>query len=107
MAMPAQDAYGAQPPLELLRQWINHKYWSDLQDTSKIELVDLLFIGVLRHLGGCNFVPQRFYRHCFVYSVDELEKTSVSRIFTAILEWHFAKGYTDKVAFLSKVRQRV
>lgn len=101
--MPSQDAYGSQPPLELLRQWINHKYWSELQDTSKIELVDLLFIGAMSRLGGHNFIPQRFYHHCFVYSIDELEKTTVTRIFSAISEWHFTKGYADKVALLSKV----
>lgn len=44
IAMPALDRYGAQPPLELIRQWLNHGYWSDLKDASKIELVDLVTI---------------------------------------------------------------
>lgn len=42
IAMPSRDTYGAQPPLELIRQWLDHKHWSDLVDTTKIELVDLV-----------------------------------------------------------------
>ncbi|KAI9588142.1 hypothetical protein GQX74_003988 [Glossina fuscipes] len=42
VAMPSKDTYGSQPPLELLRQWLDHGYWSDLIDTTKIELVDMV-----------------------------------------------------------------
>lgn len=42
--MPALDRYGAQPAIELIRQWLNHGYWSDLKDASKIELVDLVIV---------------------------------------------------------------
>lgn len=42
VAMPSREAYGSQPPLELIRQWLDHKHWSDLVDTTKLELVDLV-----------------------------------------------------------------
>lgn len=40
--MPSKDTYGSQPPLELVRQWLDHGYWSDLEDTTKIELIDMV-----------------------------------------------------------------
>ncbi|XP_058823709.1 dynein axonemal heavy chain 3 [Topomyia yanbarensis] len=102
VAMPARDEYGSQPPLELIRQWLDHKLWSDLRDTSKIELIDLLFVGAMGLVGGSNYIPQRLFRHTFVVSVDSFEDTTLLRIFTSIGEWHFAKGYPDTVSRLCK-----
>jgi len=29
--MPAKDTFGSQPPLELIKQWIDYSFWYDRQ----------------------------------------------------------------------------
>jgi dynein heavy chain, axonemal len=39
--MPQKEFYGAQPPIELLRQWLDHGYWFDA-DTSNMYIKDVV-----------------------------------------------------------------
>ncbi|XP_059139620.1 dynein axonemal heavy chain 3-like isoform X2 [Physella acuta] len=92
--MPAKEKYGAQPPIELLRQWIDHGHWYDKKDTSKLFLTDVLFVSAMGPPGGGrNDITSRFTRHLNIIAIDEFEDNIMTKIFTSITDWHFANGF--------------
>uniref|UniRef100_A0A670IKK4 Dynein axonemal heavy chain 1 n=1 Tax=Podarcis muralis TaxID=64176 RepID=A0A670IKK4_PODMU len=78
--MPALETYGAQPPIELLRQWMDHN------GTFK-KLVDINFVGAMGPPGGGrNAISSRLTRHFNYLSFTELEDSSKKKIFSTILD---------------------
>ncbi|KMQ95743.1 dynein heavy chain axonemal [Lasius niger] len=104
LSMPQVEIYGAQPPIELLRQWIDHGYWFDPKDTSILYLVDILLIAaMIPPGGGSNIVTPRFTRHMHVIGIDSFEEATMTKIFSSILDWHFAKGFVVEVSRMGKM----
>ncbi|XP_030765059.1 dynein heavy chain 12, axonemal [Sitophilus oryzae] len=84
--MPLKEEYGAQPPLELLRQFFDHKNWYDLRNTQPIYLHDVLFIGAMGLVGGSRQdVYPRFLHHFSIFSINEFSEESMSKIYSNIL----------------------
>lgn len=121
VGMPQKETYGAQPPVELLRQWLDHGHWFD-KDTSVLQLVDIvkgvflqkyvfayfgsfqLFVGAMGVPGGGrNEISDRFLRHMQIISIDSFDDNTLNKIFSTIIEWQFGKGYVEVVQRMAKV----
>jgi dynein axonemal heavy chain len=93
--MPAREKYFAQPPIELLRQWMDHGGWYDRHALEFLNIVDISFIGAMGPPGGGrNPVTARFLRHFNQLAHADLEASSLRLIFNTIacrtLEHRFA-----------------
>ncbi|XP_065826535.1 dynein axonemal heavy chain 3-like isoform X2 [Oscarella lobularis] len=102
--MPAKEVYGAQPPIELLRQWLDHRHWYDKKDQSRLDLADVVFISAMGPPGGGrNDITGRMTRHFSVIGIESFDDGTMTKIFTSIVDWHFAKGFDASFNRLGKV----
>lgn len=88
--MPARETYGAQPPVELLRQFQDFKgfydrqklFWKDIEDTT-------LCAACAPPGGGRQPITPRFVRHFTLLSIpqpsDACMKTILSSIYSGFL----------------------
>lgn len=91
--MPSKEEYGAQPPIELLRQWQDHRGWYDRKNIGAFrKLVDVTFVGAMGPPGGGrNPITQRLTRHFNFLAFTELSDNSKSNIFQPMMQAYFAQ----------------
>jgi len=100
--MPFKEEYGAQPPIEILRQmfiqtpfgfgWYDRKGWEFRQ------LIDIRMLAAMCPPGaGKNDITDRYSRHFNLVFVTPFDEDSLARIFTTVVN-KFLGGMARDVA---------
>lgn len=111
--MPKKEEYGAQPPLELLRQYLDHKGWYDRKSKEKpfTRIEDMFFISAMGPPGGGRAaITARLQRHFNIITYTDLQLELIDTIFNTIVTAFyrsFSVDVKDSVDPLIKMTLRV
>uniref|UniRef100_A0A7S0PMT4 Dynein heavy chain n=1 Tax=Micromonas pusilla TaxID=38833 RepID=A0A7S0PMT4_MICPS len=97
--MPQVEEYGAQPPIELLRQFMDYSGWYDRRELTFRNLVDMQFIAAMGPPGGGrNNVTNRYLRHYHVICATPFNAATLTKIFSTLVEWWMrTKGLPEEL----------
>lgn len=95
--MPKLDSYGSQPPIELLRQYLDFGGFYDREKLSWKVIEDILIVAACAPPGGGrNNVTPRFIRHFNMLNIPFPSEVSLVKIFKGIMEG-FLKPFSAEV----------
>jgi len=97
--MPKKETYGAQPPLELLRQWMDHSGWYERKSKEKqfVKIEDIILMSAMGPPGGGRSkITPRLKRHYNILTYTLLGKDSVDIMFKTICR-HFLRDFDPGV----------
>ena len=87
--MPAREVFGAQPPIELLRQFLDFRGFYDRKTWQWREIWDMTIIAACAPPGGGrNPLTARFTRHFSMLCLPTPSEAVMKWIFKAILTGH-------------------
>eukprot|EP00614_Pseudopedinella_elastica_P018404 CAMPEP_0172648382 /NCGR_PEP_ID=MMETSP1068-20121228/241239_1 /TAXON_ID=35684 /ORGANISM="Pseudopedinella elastica, Strain CCMP716" /LENGTH=2530 /DNA_ID=CAMNT_0013462701 /DNA_START=4 /DNA_END=7593 /DNA_ORIENTATION=- len=88
--MPEVETYGAQPPIELLRQMVDSGGWYDLKEKTWQGIVDCVLVSAMGPPGGGrNQITPRLMRHFNFLCLEDFNNATLELIFETITTWYF------------------
>ena len=100
--MPMKETYGAQPPIEILRQWCDFSGWYDRKERVFKKIIDTVLMAAMGPPGGGrNSITARFVRHFNVINYTPMDDDSMATIFNTILK-NFLAPCPDPIKLLAE-----
>ena len=89
--MPEKEIFGAQPPLEILRQWMQYEFWYDLKKQTQRFIKDVKLLAGMGHPGGGRTMISKRTLHKFhVLNMTFPDRSQLIRIFGTLINSHLA-----------------
>ena len=97
MNMPKKEEFGAQPPIELIRQYLDHKGWYNRKDLLWMKIERLVMLAAMGTPGGGRtFITNRVIRHFNIINYNDLDKDIINTIFTQLMS-NFYRKFSENV----------
>ena len=91
--MPEVEKYGAQPPIELLRQFAGAGGWYDFAEMAFKTVEDTVLVAAMGPPGGGrNTVTPRLLRHFDLLTFTDFNDAVMAGIFSTLVTWSFGKS---------------
>ena len=82
--MPIKEQCGAQPALELLRQFLDHRGWYARDDLQFMKIEDVKLVAAMTSGYGRPTISNRVLRHFSVLNYLLMDGGTMMRVFTTI-----------------------
>ncbi|KAF7269690.1 hypothetical protein GWI33_017275 [Rhynchophorus ferrugineus] len=100
--MPAKETYGSQPPLELLRQWMDYGFWYDRQKQTRKYIENMHVLASMGPPGGGRqVISDRLQSRFNLINMTFPNETTIERIYGTMLLQHLA-NFDEGVKLVGK-----
>lgn len=106
--LAVKDAYGSEPPIELLRQYLDYGGWYDLEDNNKSfkKIINTTLLASMGRPGkNRTFISPRFLGQMSLTSLTSFEDETLNCIYSTILNWFFTTSNFN--AEVSKTESKI
>jgi dynein heavy chain len=103
--MPIKEEWGAQPPLELLRQYLDHGSWHVIKlNKEYIKIEDIIIIGAMvPPKAGRNDISRRVVRHFNVIPFTDFDEKVMQSIYEKVLSYFLLKKTPEVKPMISDI----
>ncbi|XP_070785989.1 dynein axonemal heavy chain 2 [Enoplosus armatus] len=101
--MPAHDLFGSQPPLELLRLWIDYGFWYDRQKQTLKFVKDMFLLASMGPPGGGRtHISGRLQRRFNLINMTFPNESQIRRIYSTMINQKL-QGFKEEVKPIGEI----